>query len=313
MLLVTGCSSFKKATVNLSSHFLYDIGIEFQREADWHHLKESMPGALKILEGMHSINPHNKKLKIALIKGYAGYAFAIWETLALEDTLSKERKTYALEKTVQFYSRAIGYGLAFLIDEGTNYKRLQATMGTENGVMKLLNDKLDQDNKLDQEGVLYLALSIGSLIHLQKTNVALMAQLPIVKGMFDWACRENPHLHYGTCGIFYGSYEASIPKMLGGNPEKGKKIFEQLIKSHEDNWLARVAYIQYYAIPMADKKIYAEQKKFLENAVLVVERGNKWFPGKVQNNAFKQKNIRTFQAIAIERFKTIKKYEKDIF
>ena len=223
--ILLGCSSFKKTTVSLSSGLLYDASFAFQRELDWHHLKESMPGTLKMLEGLHSINPHNKNLTAALIKGYAGYAFAIWETLALKDALSEKKKSQALKKALQFYSRAIDYGLDFFATKGVAYKNLQIAVGQEQGIAKLLDTEFDRGDRADREAVLYLALSLGSLIHLQKTNIALMAQLPIVKGIFDWVCQNNPNLHYGTCGIFYGSYEAGHSKNARWKPRERKENF----------------------------------------------------------------------------------------
>ena len=279
--VLLGCSSLKRTTVNISSGLLYDISFEFQKEIDWHHLKDSMPGTLKMIEGLRSISPHNENLTAALVKGYAGYAFAVWETLALDDILSGKKKSQSLERALQFYARAIKFGLEFFAAKGLDFKSLQMAMGKERGIAALLDSKFDRDDRADREATLYFALSLGSLIHLQKTNIALMAQLPIAKKMFDWVCQDNPGSHYGTCGIFYGSYEAGIPKMLGGSPERGKKVFEQLIKENGANWLARVAYIQYYAIPMADRRVYLEQSKVLETASLIMER---------KKNGFQEKN-----------------------
>ncbi len=295
------------------SDIFYETSFEFQSELDWNLLRDSMPSMIKLLEGLYSIAPNDEKLIVSLIKGYAGYGFAIWETKALEDILFEKEQSIGLKKALEYYSRAVNYGFAFFKLRGISSQELLASISKKQGIINVFKGKLNNLKREDKEAVLYFAQSLGGLIYFQKHKVSLVAQLPLVKEMFDWVCSPDPDFNYGICDIFYGSYESGIPKMLGGNPEKGKKIFENVIKKHQHNWLARVAYIQYYAIPMADEKIYREQKAVLKKAFDLLEKNKYWTPGKKHFSAFNERHLRTFQAIAMKRFSIIKKYEKDIF
>ena len=295
------------------SDIFYEASFEFQSEMNWNLLRDSMPGILKLLEGLSSITPNDEKLLISLIKGYAGYGFAIWETKALEDIFLEREQSTHLKKALEYYSRAVNYGFDFLKLRDISSQELLTSLNKKEGITEVFKGKLDNKKREDKEAVLYFAQSLGGLIHFQKHQISLVAQLPLVKEMFDWVCSPDPDFNYGICDIFYGSYESGIPKMLGGNPEKGKKIFENVIKRHQHNWLARVAYIQYYAIPMADEKVYREQKAVLTKALDLMEKEKYWIPNKKQQSAFKERHLRTFQAIAVKRFAIIKKYEKDIF
>ena len=103
--------------------------------------------------------------------------------------------------------------------------------------------------------------------------------------------------------------------MLGGNPDEGRKIFLKTIKEQPHNWLARVAYIQFYLIPQSDEDGYKAQKFHLEKYQSLAEDQMKWSPNSraSKDPAFGNKNIRFFQALAIERYKIISKYEKEFF
>src|SRR5690606_29325702 len=127
----------------------------------------------------------------------------------------------------------------------------------------LLSKKLPS-NKRAYEATAFFAQALGGLINMKKDDMVLVAQLPVAKGMFDWVCVEEPNINHGACDLFYGAYEAGRPKMLGGNPEKGKKIFLKAIELNPNNWLARVTYLQYYVIPMFDEDEWAAQKKVLD-------------------------------------------------
>ena len=195
-----------------------------------------------------------------------------------------------------------------------NIKDLKKAINTDNGVVKLLSDNVGDDPQ-ELEGVVFTAQSLAGLINFQKDNMSLVSQLSIAKGMFDYACGINPDLANGVCQMFYGAYQAGRPSMLGGNPEKGKQIFLKLIKSNPHNWLARVAYIQFYLIPQGDEEGYKKQRVYLRKFKRLAMEEMKWTPNlKAQKKkAFKKKGIRFYQALAIERFNIITKYEKDLF
>ena len=313
-LLLGSCSSFKrKVALSTMSDLLYEASFKSQSEPNWEFFKDSLPGTLKLVESLYSLAPTDEKLLASLIKGYSGYAFAIWETESLEDIILEKQESIPIQKALQFYSRAVTLGFYFLTIKGISSQDLSLSTRTPGGMNILFKDKLNSEQLEHREAILYFAQSFGALIYFQKHRLELVAQLPVVKGMFDWVCSNNDDDYYGMCGIFYGSYESAIPKMLGGHPEKGKKIFEDVIKRHPHNWLARMAYIQYYAIPMADKNIYQQQKAILEKASTLLEQKQYWTPKNIDHNAFKEKNLQLFQAIAIKRFHIVKKYEKKIF
>ena len=89
----------------------------------------------------------------------------------------------------------------------------------------------------------------------------------------------------------------------------------KLIENQPHNWLARVAYIQFYAIPQAEEEDYKSQKSHLEKFTKLHREEKVWMPENesASSPAFGEDMLRVYQTIAIKRFGYIKKYESDLF
>ena len=57
------------------------------------------------------------------------------------------------------------------------------------------------------------------------------------------------------------------PKMLGGDPVKAKGLFKALINKYPHNWLARIAYLRFYVIPMVDEEEFKREMDYLKKCV----------------------------------------------
>ncbi len=309
-LFLNSCSLQKMALGTMSPMF-YNATADMQGEGNWENFKSGTLANLKLIEGLLSLKPKDEHLLINLVKGYTGYAYGVNETLFLKDRYAENDKKFQLNQALANYAKAIEFGERFLAINGLSLDQLVQSMKGQ-GPTPLLEKAMDK-SQLHFEGVIFLAQALGGYINLQRNKMDLVARLPVVKGMFDWVCGHQPNINAGTCMIFYGSYSAGRPKMLGGNPEEGRRIFEKAIKTFPHNWLIRSAYIENYIIPMSDEELYKKHKKFLVKSGRLLRQQLKFRPGKAQNNAFNEKSIRLFQAIAVKRAEIIKKYESDLF
>lgn len=307
-----GCATIRKAGLGVAAPMFKDAMKGMEEEGDWNHFKKATIPNLTLVEGLLSIRPDDPSLLLAAIKGNAGYAFGVEETLYLDDKYQDKDHSIHKERAIAYYSKAVEYGLHFLEENDVSLSDLQKAQNQPGGVKAILNSELST-NETTLELMLFFAQSMGSLINLQRDNILLVAQLPIVKGVFDWVCMEQPDIAHGTCNIFYASYEAGRPATLGGNPKEGKRIFEDMIKKNPANWLARVALIQYYAIPQYDEETYNFQKKSLEKYEDILKESFSWVPGRKADENFNDPTLKLYQAIAIKRYQIIKKYEDDLF
>ena len=309
-----GCSTLRHQALDIAAPLFLEGAAGFEEEGDWESFREGVPGNLKILEGFLAIRPKNKDLLVAATKGWSGYSFAVHETLYLEDKWAEKDSSKHFHRALSGYSKAVHYGLRFLEEEGVSYGDLEKALREKGGIPLFLEGRLSSHQR-NLEGVLFTAQALGGLINLQRDNMKLVASLPLAKGLFDWVCTHRPSIANGVCPIFYASYESGRPRMLGGNPERGKKLFEELIKKNPHNWLARVAFLEHYIIPMSHEDLYKKQKSILENYQTLHRKKENWLPhaGTHAHPAFARKRLRIYQAIAMKRFEIMKKYESDIF
>lgn len=312
LFTLTSCGSLNKVAVSSSSSMLYQAAANIETSKNFKNFEASVVPNLQLIEGLLSIDPKNKELLATLTKGYAGLAFVVNETKYLEDYLLDIDDSKHLVEMRENYSFAINYGLRYLSAKGIEYSDLVKAIRSQSSVEKLLDKKLSREH-VDVELVVFLAQSIGSMINFDRTNLVLVSQLPIVKSMFDWACAIEPEINHGGCDLFYGAYYAGRPKMLGGDPSKGREYFKKMINNRPNNWLARVAFIQYYLIPLSDENGYKNEVYYLETARRDFEKNSIWGPFKKRKEAFSNEHLNIYQMMAIKRFEIIKKHEKEIF
>jgi hypothetical protein len=307
IMAISSCSTMKKAALRGASPLFVDGTELLTRERNWDFFRDSSPGNLKFLETLYLQDESNLPLLAMLIKGFAGYAYGVSETLAFDDELAGIETSPHKKTAMSLYTRSFDYGMSYFERRGISRKEILEK--TDDQFEKILNDKM---TKADLVPILFTAQAWASLINLQKDNIALVSQVPRVKSLFDWVCKTAPDIEYGVCDIFYAQYEASRPKMLGGDPEKAIRLYENAIKKHHQHLLIRVNYIQYSIIPAFDKKRYDEIAKILR------EEFSKWEDLNRDNledlSDYKTaEKLNLYNAIAQKRFEIIEKYKKKIF
>jgi hypothetical protein len=309
---LSSCSSFRRAGLGMATPLFQEASFEMMTEANFDQFRDGIAGNVKFLEGLLYTRPNDKTLLVGGTKAHAGMGFGVYETLALEDKYKGQENSTNKARALYHYSRATEYGRRFLAEEGVEWDKLTASVQSEKGVVGYLDNELGS-SELEIEGVFFTAQSWGGMINLQRDKMILVAQLPVVKGMFDWACAKKPDLNFGACGIFNGTYEAGRPKMLGGNPEKGREFFEKTIAEFPNNWLVREAFLENYAIPQGEEDIFDEQEKIFSKFEELHKNDLIRAPHETRDPVFAQPLMRLYQTIAVKRFQIMKKYKKDIF
>jgi len=300
--------------VGTTAKLLFKASADIERETNWDHFREGIPSHLKLIEGLLSLQPNNEDLLVSAIKGYGGYAYAVNETLYLEDfyrEVSSEDSQHHRFANIN-YSKALSFSRRYFKTKGLSFDKLMKIAGNQVQLNQLLDQKLESSELKDQEAILYTAQSLGGLININRDQMLLVAQLSLVKSLFNWVCERNPEISFGTCRIFMASYESGRPRALGGNPEEGKGIFLKGIKDYPNNWLIDVNYLQYYVIPMSDEREFNRISRKLNKLKNKFRDNQVWKPGshKVESE---NDRIHLFQSIALKRFEIITKFKKELF
>lgn len=313
VFVLSSCSTVNKIAVSSSSGLVYKASDNVLRESNPDILEKGLAGNLILIEGLLAQSPTNENLLATLTKGYAGYAFLINETQMLEEEWAELKSDKGKHLALLNYTRSMDFGFRYLKNNGIEFNDLLSRMNEAQGIVRYLNKKLG-DNQRDMETVLFTAQSLAGIINLQKDNIIMVSQLPIAKAMFDWVCLKDPNINYGMCDIFNGAYEAGRPVMLGGNPEKGREIFEKGIAKHPHNWLMRVSYMQYYLIPQEKADEFKKQMSQLE---ISNEEYNKYYIFSHERNLnapwSREEGLRLYQAFALKRYQLMEKYRKQFF
>lgn len=279
---------------------------DMETESNFELTKAGLAPNLKLIEGLLSQAPKNRELLLTLNKGYTGLAFMVNESDMYEEEWSGKKTEENKKQALKNYTRALNYGLRYL--ETKNIKQADLFSNTQAALDKNLSNA-----QMDLEIVLFTAQSIVGMINLQKDNMALVAQLSVVKTMFDWACTKKPDINFGTCDIFYGAYESGRPKMLGGNPEKGKEYFLKAMEKFPHNWLIRTSYIQYYLVPLSDEEGFAKEMSQLENIYKDFEASSIYSSNKEEPIWNKEPRQRIYQSVAMKRYELLNRYKKQLF
>jgi hypothetical protein len=306
-LALAGCGSIQKMALRSASPMFVEGSNKLTLERNWEFFRESAPANLKFLEMIYLQDPDNLSLLATLVKGYAGYAYAVPETLAYGDELAGIDESIHKQNAISLYTRALDYGLEYFNQKGIKKSHLLGSQDKE--LDKLLDKNL---SKKDLTAVLFTAQSWASLINLQKDNVALVSHVPKVKVLFDWVCEKDPKIENGVCDIFAAQYEAARPRMLGGNPEKAKVLYAAAIKKRPHHLLIRVGLIQYSLIPAFDQEAYEKE------ATQLREEFSKWDNLNRDNleneSEYKSaEDLNLFNAIAKKRFELMELNKKKIF
>lgn len=154
-LSLVGCSSLQKMALRSSSPMFVEGSNKLTLENNWEFFRESAPGNLKFVEMIYLQDTDNLEILSTLVKGYAGYAYAVPETLALKDELEEVEVSEHKQNALMLYTKALDYGLEYFQKKGIPKNKL-LSMG-EKDLLKLMNKKL---TKKDYSAVLSL-LSLG--------------------------------------------------------------------------------------------------------------------------------------------------------
>lgn len=306
--IFASCSLVRSTALNVTSDLIADGSDELFTEGNYAYFTQATPGNLKLMEGLWYGDQKNEVLLTTLIKGHAGYTYGALETGAYSDILLDESSS-SKEQAILGYEKAIFYGIKYLELKGiTSSEFYHKDFALK--IPQVFEQKMDKE---DYPALFYFAQALGSSINLQRDNIAKMGHLGHVKQMLAWVCHKDPALENGNCGLFQAVIEASTPSVLGGSITKAKSLLQQVKEAYPENLLARLSYIQFYLVPMLEENEYQLEMEKLNKDLshwYELQLGNK----SKENERFANKRMfNLFNAIAKERYKILKKIEKEIF
>jgi predicted anti-sigma-YlaC factor YlaD len=214
--------SVKRLAVNRLGDALAQSGAAYASDDDPQLVREALPFALKLIEGLLQESPRHRGLLLAAAGGFTQYTYAFVQEDADESEDRDLREAAALrERSRRLYLRARDYGLRGLDVAHEGFSRgLRADRSAALGTV----------SKEDVPLLYWTAASWGAAIATRKDDPDLMADLPIVEALIRKALELQPDFDHGALHEFLIAYEGSRPESMGGSIERARQHFEAAVR-----------------------------------------------------------------------------------
>jgi len=213
-------------------------GLEaFNEEGDLKLAESALGSNLKLVEALIKGDPENKELLLMASQGFNAYALAFAE----DDSVERARALYL---------RGRNYAMRVLSQRDALRSALDMDVATFQSALKTCS-------KEDVPALFWTAFGWGSYVNITRSEVSAVADLPKVLAMMDRVRELDPTYYHGGPYLILGSIEGSMPRTLGGKPEKAKEYFDRAVEVTGGRFLLTfVYYARTYAVQMQDQELF---------------------------------------------------------
>lgn len=220
-----------------------------EEEQDPEFAAQSLPSSLKLMEVLLKSEPDDKKLLLLLAEGYSSYALGF-----VEDADPERAKV--------FYQRATEYALRFVRQDRTLAKALD-------GPLDEFLAELERRGRPDAPGIFWAAFSMGGYMNLAFDKPDALAQLPRVEAMMKFVAAADPGFFHGGADMFLGTLYGGRARILGGDPERSKRHFENALRINGGAFLmTQVFFARTYAVQTQNEALFDELLATVERVPL---------------------------------------------
>jgi hypothetical protein len=244
---LSSCST-TKLTVDLTADAVKQGIGAFYEEDDLELARHGLESNIKLLEVFYKAEPQNKNIRILLSQAYAGYTFIFLET----DLLYANNKNDAQKITARindFYRRGLKYGLSVL-EEDAVFKK-----AVEKNDIELFASSMSRID--EKEALFWTVFNWSLLLNMNRDSVDTVSDLPKLHLLADrMIYMDKSFMNYAPLAL-KATLECSMPKMLGGKPDKGVKMMEEALTGSKRSFLAiQFLYATYCTPSVQDKKMF---------------------------------------------------------
>lgn len=265
----TGCD-LNKIAADQTASLLTEAAPALDGFWDWEIAGLGTPGAIMQLEAMLAITPDNEDLALNVAKAYVGYGVG-WVENDYELAYAKgdfDKADHQRQRARLLYMRARNLALRCMRNRDAGIDDALKTGG------EALTSYLEKHyrNKEDVGPLFWAGMSWGAAINMGLDQPDLLADMGTAKALVERSAALDDMFFNGGAYVFLGGFEAAMPKALGGDPEKGGKIFEKgLERTKRRNHMLHVNYARIYAVSAQNKELYV---KLLNEVIESGDLGN---------------------------------------
>jgi len=235
-LLFGGCSTLMKSGVRHATPLFEGMIDQVQQGDDVRLLREGLPALLILLDGLLAETPDNRPLLV--LASQANMAFALG-FIEQEDP----------ERAGRIYRKGREYGLRALKQNRKFARALEAGERYPEAV-RLLTRK-------DLPALFWTANNWAAWMNLNLRDTRAIFDQPTILALMRRALELDETYYYGGPHLFFASYYANLPPIMGGSAEKSRKAFEEVARISGGRFLmADVFFAQYYAPLILDRELF---------------------------------------------------------
>lgn len=244
LLLPAGCSSLGKAgwVKSGAARGLYptltslvEVGMEFD---DLVLLQSTLEADLLLVETLAREAPGDRRITVLLSKLYANYSFGF----VVDEDLERGRK---------LYWKGIDHGMKALRMNRRFARALDEKEPIDEAVRHLRYPK-------DLTSAFWTAMNMGMLLICSLDVPEAMILGDTFKALNGWVIDKEGDYFHGAAHSLIGVYDAIIPRMLGGGPEKAREAFERAIAIDDNFLLHYYLYARYVPTLVMDEDHFDE-------------------------------------------------------
>jgi TRAP transporter T-component len=251
---MAGCK-LNQIAVDTTAGLLTDAEDSTRAYFDYESAGYAAPSGIMQLEGLHSISPDNEGLSLTLAKAYMAYAYG-WvmdardrADLSGDFDLAKHHQ----QRAYLMYTRALNLVMRVARERDSE---LSAVLKKDPKTFTAHLKERWNDREDDVPVLFWLMMTWSSSVNNALEADALI-DLPMIRAIAEYLAQLDPGYEDAGVLVFLGGVECSYPEQVGGNPKKGKQLFEQaLALSHRKNHIHLVNYAQLCAVALRDRALY---------------------------------------------------------
>jgi hypothetical protein len=205
------------------------------QEDDLEIAEQFMANNLKMIEMLLARDPDNPKLNLTAAQGFGAYAMAFVED---DDP----------ERAERLYFRGLQYAFKALPDD----KKFDVNI--KPAELEIILPKFD---KKDVPVLFWLGYNWGSFVLHHLDDPRILVNLSKVEMLMHRVLELDETYNFAGVHLFYGTFYAARPPMLGGNPELGRQHFERNLElTNNSFYMTKYMLARYYAVQVQNRELF---------------------------------------------------------
>lgn len=207
-----------------------------QQQDDLDLVCQGAPAYLLMVDSMIARSPENTQLLTIGAQSYVAYVTALQEC-----GTSSARLATLNDKAMRYGKAVVGRFISPLEQQSAETFDARLARLTAGDVPQLY----------------WGSLAWLSWIIQQKGAAAAMSDMVVVEKIFTRILQLDDHYQNSGAHLFFGAYNSARPVMIGGNPELGRKHFEEALQNTSRKFLMiQTTFAETYARQTLDKDLH---------------------------------------------------------